>query len=335
MSLLSRFRERLGLSQERLASILGLSTSGLKLRERDARQRQQDGLAPETALACGFVAERYAEGQGLDSASLAKVAIEAILGQTNSRQAAIYSGRLQAILRLLNTTRSGRDHTSSMIAEAMGLTHAGELHDYFTGASEPSFAFLDQFSEFIGCTPDWLKHGYGNPFSVMPRCNDAWGFYSMAIEHPRFKMSNSRWTFIRSRHEHGNVCIVVRVDEFLHLTSPSICHLSSHVGAGGQQQICSFHEMLVDLRSKSPMSVLSKHVDDGTFRKLVGGEIYPASVVSNLNIHADPWADDFLDLTLDERRISGYGSEFPSAVHTVLFHRERRRRLDSEKSVDY
>lgn len=307
---LKAWRERLKLTQELVAQLLGLSRRGWINREAEGAS-----VGSETAYAVAYVSERLREGHPPDADGLTALAIKEISGEAQT-YAAEYAGRLQRVLALMNENRRGHSFTTARLAEIMGLERAGDLGRYMSGAEEPSFKFLEAFASTFGVDPEWLKFGYGSSlFAVERSC----GFEPLAFLNRVKDLRPKGVYFVRNRSETAEALIIVQLSDYRYVQSATLNHVSDKVGATGERQLADLHDVILQIRDEKVLghhvSMMGFHVDPQTYSTLVNGKMFPGSAIGGANF--DPWWDDFGDLCEEERRISDYGPGFRSAVWRV------------------
>ena len=67
--------------------------------------------------------------------------------------------RFRTILELMNEGRNYSQFTIPQLAQSMKLHKISELENLFTGKTEPSFTFIEDFCKIFGVCKEWLVEG--------------------------------------------------------------------------------------------------------------------------------------------------------------------------------
>lgn len=73
------------------------------------------------------------------------------------------SNRLQLALKLMNESRDEK-FTIAEFSRILNLEKVSNLEKYFLDKEEPSFEFLEKYTNEFGLSSRWLIEGKGNPF---------------------------------------------------------------------------------------------------------------------------------------------------------------------------
>lgn len=196
--------------------------------------------------------------------------------------------RLRSLIAQINDARPLHPVLPSLIAERIGEPSAIYVERVFDGLDEPTFELLDRISLLLGVSPDWLKHGFGQPF---PTAFERWlgiGFVDTLAE-----MKPQRIYVIRSRNDAGNVALVLQLDDVKYATIRTPLHASDQIGAGGESDLAAFSNFCYRLSRRRNLNSSGLLLNDETFSGLTGGTVYPRTVVQAGS--SSMWIEDWWD----------------------------------------
>lgn len=220
--------------------------------------------------------------------------------------------RLYEMLDLMNQNRNIKINISEL-AEFCGYDKTEDLEKYFFGLEEPNNKVKEKICSDLGVNLQWLKHGKGEPF----RSQEAYELYAEDYLETIINKCPQEIFFIRSKHEDGRACIVLRINEFKYLLLPSEWNISEHVGSTGQKQIYSFYKLIKGIQNlKSTnyqfqyITIVGNHIEQADFNNLICGKIYPESAIKFYN---DNWWDDLTDINHAWHYAPSYKKEYGSS----------------------
>lgn len=227
--------------------------------------------------------------------------------------------RFQAILKLMNEDRETSKHTIADLAEIMELEKISDLESIFEGRNEPSFSFIKHFSEIFGVSKEWLTKGRGSPYSNdLPFYSDPMDYLALIDE-----LNPDSIYFIRENSVAAPAFILLKMSNLKFLIINRTWHISSVVGAGGQRQLLSFYNLIVELRDNRKLHTKcwGLTLNYREFRSLLEGEIFPGKY-TDIGFHEDQWWDDLTDINHNYAAISKnyrkwYGESFISAQSII------------------
>jgi hypothetical protein len=215
-----------------------------------------------------------------------------------------FAYRLSFALALLNEGRTFDAISISRVAEAVGAERVSDVSKYFEGKEEPPIQFMRSFAFKFGINPQWLIHGEDEAFY----CAEPVVFSALdAI--PFIEEGKPEEIFVvKSKSEHGETAIVVRLDDLRYVTMNGVWHVSRHVGGTGRSQmvdLCQLFLYILDKKLPCRGFALDEHV----FEQVTNGEIYPGSAFDRHNASSDWWIS-LLDIEHRE----------PGAAHYKKWH---------------
>jgi len=228
--------------------------------------------------------------------------------------------RLQQLLVMLRTKHEAL--TVPELANWLGFDDANPLENILNRIGSPEFALLDEIATKLGVSPNWLKFGLSEPFSVrLPRAYDPRGYINL------IKKEQPKEVFlIRSSCKTGYASIVFRYDKFRYLVSPSGIHVSDKVGGTGTRQLWEFYRFIEILRDdfnhgdKLDVHISGRTLDEEDYLSLVRGEVYPGLVLGKQYFECH-WWDDLTDIYHEHAIAEGgylvYGEPFVAAQATI------------------
>lgn len=210
------------------------------------------------------------------------------------------SARLRDLLEQVVETRNGRALKPSHIAEAIAESHAEAVEAWFSGEKEPSFKQLEAIASYLGGSPEWLKHGDRQMFTVET---------ARIPENPTQAMSwlldldsTEKVTFlhlVRTADETGSFVVVKQYGELHCKTVITPYHLSEEIGAGGEAALAHLaviFELLYRyyVKAGDRLMVKSYLMPKEDFQKLCSGKVHPLIPLRSGG-WAALWWEDFWD----------------------------------------
>lgn len=218
-----------------------------------------------------------------------------------------FAKRLDYIFTLINISKNSYTelYDSQKLAYEMKLTSYNEIKKYYIMEEEPSFAFIEKVSEYLGCNNKWLSIGHGNPFeSELEYENNPYILLQYIAD-----TNPSELYVLLSKEEYPNLSFVFRYNKVKFLSNFSY-PFSDYVGASGRRQIFNLYQLMRNL----PSSIIIKtiKIEKDIFDDIVLGKTFPG-IVRRFNNLPLFW-DDFLDLDHNVQPIEiyekWYGKEF-------------------------
>lgn len=228
--------------------------------------------------------------------------------------------RLQIIVDLLFRNKYQK-HYLNEVADTLGFINETEFYKLLNGETEPSFAFLDSFSEKYGVNKSWLKSGKGSPFIVTVNELCLADYFNFIKD-----IKPKRIFLIREDSDDGRAGVVLKLDNWNYKILGKNYKISSKVGAIGQIRIREFYYLLKNLNySGLDSSTNSVILSTELFGKIFSGNISPSILeVNNYeDIKYSDWADDFLDFNHKYAMANDYGmmygTEFTEAQNILKY----------------
>ena len=226
------------------------------------------------------------------------------------------ASRLRKVLELMNDGRTHDKYHIAKLASILGLEKAGELESYFLGKEEPTFEFLDMFSETFAVNPSWLKFGDERPFfSSEIYCHSALDYYDHIIDLKPVKIY-----FVKCDSQIGEAIIVLKFEEWKFIVINDSWHISSHVGGTGRRQLYELYQLIVKLMDLQDIRCGGRIISYNLLLKLMNGEIFPGSVLSQYGRENDWWyclTDIHHKSYVADNYINEFGQEFLKA-HEII-----------------
>lgn len=215
--------------------------------------------------------------------------------------------RFKKVLDLMNEGREHSQYSIAQLAQVMKLHKVSELENVFRGKEEPTFQFIDNFSEYFGVNRDWLIDGKYSPFFNDEQTMGEPLWYLDQIE----TIKPQRIFFIRENSDTAPVFLLLKIDDFKFKILRRTWHVSDKVGAGGSRQLVSFYQLIIALRDKHnyAMKCGGLTLESTNFNNLLSGEVYPG-MFTDIRFREDPWWDDFTDIN----------HKYPIAENYELWH---------------
>jgi hypothetical protein len=265
--------------------------------------------------------QRSGERKRLEQKLLSAIRTIFLMQQTSPHSFALTSGsrgkRLAEVIRLMNEALGYEEFSVSVIAEAMEMEYVNELEQYINGVLEPPLSFLNRFSERLGVSAEWLKHGKSAPFAPWRHLSSPRECMDVLRE-----LDPKRIFLVRSEAARGEVGIVVKTGPRKFGTFASDWPLSSQVGSGGASRIHDFYEFIIELRGSEFLNRVSGRLyPERDYVRLFHGGCYPGFVEKPGSV-ASHWWDDFGDTESPhlsrEHLVRIWGTEFVRAQDIVL-----------------
>lgn len=224
----------------------------------------------------------------------------------------------------------------SEVAKLCGYSDTFVIENIINGTSPTAFTDIDNVARHFGINPDWLAHGYGTIFN----------FPNLSVYEPTELLGILRerkpekLIFVRSDSKYGEVCFVLKIDEFRYETYSSTTHLSKEVGGTGQRHLYKLYKLIKTIKDERVVSnCTGRTLPDKEFLKLLHGKVYPGAVVDNYH-GQDYWWDDLTDidgeyLSAKEDYIE-HGQQFVDAQNIIRsgrkYYEERNAALNTGKN---
>lgn len=240
-------------------------------------------------------------------------------------------GRFNQTLALMNEKRTYGQYTIARLAQVMKLDSVGELESIFLGSKEPSFELIEHFCACFGINRNWLIEGKSSPFSNSDRTH----FDPLEYLTEIHEAKPQRIYFIRSESPVGEVFILLKITNWQYRILGRVWHISDHVGAGGRSQIFGMYKLILALKDRHyGLSCGGRILKDSEFSSLLGGEVFPGSII-DFPSQENPWWDDFVDVyhkyPISSSYQSWYGKGFIEAQAVVRWKLEELSKRESAK----
>ncbi|RED02022.1 hypothetical protein [Ectopseudomonas oleovorans] len=208
------------------------------------------------------------------------------------------ANRLQFLAGELEKACPSRRASFSRIAEALGLTHAVSVEQWFLGQAEPSFDELLSIAKLAGCRAEWLVHGEGTPFrSKQERIPE----HAILGTEFLFSANSSglrpKLHLVRSKNDEGSFLFVRQYSDWDYQVFETPYHVSEVIGAGGEASLASLSLVLNGvynaLIQRAGTSVTGYLARKEVFSALLEGERHPAYLLKSAEKSC--WWEDFWD----------------------------------------
>ncbi|WP_187979850.1 helix-turn-helix domain-containing protein [Pseudomonas oryzihabitans] len=230
------------------------------------------------------------------------------------------SERLEFLARNIEKACPFKVASPSRIAEALGLTHAVPVEQWFRGHAEASFDELANIAKLMGCHSQWLIHGEGAPYS------------STYVRIPEHVISGTEFLFlpnddglrpnlhlVRSKEETGGFLFVRQYSDWDYQVFHTPYHVSDVIGAGGEASLAALSLILKGVyrawtqRQNSQVEVLGYLARKEVFDALMEGSSHPASILKSAERSC--WWEDFWDA--DQYEKSNYWEGWRSITQRI------------------
>lgn len=207
--------------------------------------------------------------------------------------------RLTEALGQVNSFKRGGAIKPSKIAEAVGEQRAEDAENWFTGLKEPTFKQLDSIAEYLGCGPEFLKHGDGElyPTEYCRIPEDAEEGIEWLLN-PDGHKAVIGLHFLRSADETGSLVIVKQYDKIRCKVFTTPYHISEHIGNGGEtalKHLSVLFELLYKIYPNMPeMNIKSYLVNNEDLRPVFEGKTHPLFLIQG-DAKEQPWWEDIWD----------------------------------------
>jgi hypothetical protein len=233
--------------------------------------------------------------------------------------------RLKLSLGLLNKSRRAYSLTIAEIAAILGLSSVSDLESYFLGEKEASLALLDQISDTFGLNPGWLKFDKGARFAYkIHELHYHRGGLLGLIEELKPQMI----FFVRCLNDWGYAHVAFKLTDWKYEGTRDGWNISDHVGATGQGQLYELWQSLSKIKERRELTVVGRDLPEDRYFSLIGGEIYPGTLLEGVDRYRSSWFDDFTDIDwkypIAADRYSRHGSGFVQAQRLVRDCRDYR-----------
>jgi hypothetical protein len=227
--------------------------------------------------------------------------------------------RLKLSLGLLNKSRRYNSLTIPEIAAILGLSSVSDLESYFLGENDAPFPLLDQIVNTLGLNPGWLKFGHkGEPFAYrVHELHYHPGGLLGLIE----KLKPQKIFFVRCLNDWGYAHVAFKLTDWKYEGTRDGWNISDHVGATGQGQLYELWQLLRKIEERRELTVAGRDLPEDLYFSLIRGEIYPGTLLEDVNRYRSFWFDDFTDIDnkypIAADRYSRHGSGFVRAQRLV------------------
>lgn len=233
--------------------------------------------------------------------------------------------RFKETLDLMNGGRDYSKFTIPQLAQIMKLHKISELENVFTGREEPTFDFIEHYSNTFGINKQWLIEGKGSPYSNEFRTHsDPMGYLSEITE-----LNPEGIYFIRENTDTAAVFILLKLTKWKYVIFDRTWHISDKVGAGGQRQLYSFYKLVKELRDNLHLytKCWGLTLDKKEFSALLNGNVFPGSHF-DIGFSEDPWWDDLTDINhsypIAENYEKWHGKSFIKAQEIIKWQLAER-----------
>jgi len=222
-----------------------------------------------------------------------------VAAEIESTRLSQLSNRLQSLAKDLEIARPSKPCTPSRMAEALGMTHAVPVEQWFLGQTEPSFADLSSIARVTGCHIDWLSHGEGTPFSSKyERIPEHAIFGTEFLLTPREDGLRPYLHLVRSKDRTGSFLFVRQYSDWDYRVFNTPYHVSEVIGAGGESSLAALSLVLKGvyraLTQHNPgFEVFGYLMEKDEFAKLIEGARHPAILLKSAEESC--WWEDFWD----------------------------------------
>lgn len=198
------------------------------------------------------------------------------------------SRRLQTLLDQVNSVRGLTSLSPSKVAELIGEARADVLEEAFAGRATLTFTQLDAIAKLWGVRQEWLKHGIGAMFPV----KRTYGF-TVHTANEFLKSKAKKILFLRAQSEYGELSVIIEHSDGVFETVSTGMNISERIGSGGEIEIARFSNACRLLWQESKNRVSGHMIDEDAHAQLIGGGIYPGTVLDPLNFSS--WIDNWWD----------------------------------------
>lgn len=236
------------------------------------------------------------------------------------------AGRFRIILELMNEGRNHSKFTIPQLAQIMKLHKISELENIFTGKTEPSFTFIEDFCKTFGVCKEWLAEGKNSPYSSdAPSKSDPMDYLSLIEE-----INPERIYFVRENSATAPAFILLKLSKWKYRVLDRTWHISDEVGASGRRQLYNFFRLIKELRDERNLhtSCWGLTLNKEAFHSLVCGHIFPGKY-TDVGFSEDPWWDDLTDIDhkypIAKNYEHWYGRSFVKAQEIIKYYMSERR----------
>jgi hypothetical protein len=153
------------------------------------------------------------------------------------------------------------------------------------------------------------------------------------------KLKPQKTFFVRCLNDFGYAHVAFRLTDWKYEGTRDGWNISDHVGATGQAQLYELWRSLSKIgerRGHLP-DMVGRDLPEDSYFSLVRGEIYPGTLLDNVNRYHSYWYDDFTDIDykypIAADRYSRHGSGFVQAQALVRDYRDYRNSWQQERQA--
>ena len=248
----------------------------------------------------------------------------------------VVANRLNRLLGLLNDERRRYNLvTIPKIARILELSSVSDLESYFFAEKDAPFALLDQIANTFGLNPDWLQGDHeGQPFAYQTHgMNYHDGGLLGLIEELRPRTI----FFVRCLNDVGNAHVAFKFTDWKYEGTYDEWHISDHVGGTDTWQLYELWQSLNKIEERRGLHTVGRDLPEGPYLSLLRGEIYPGTLLEDVNRYRSFWFDDFTDIDYKEPiaadRYSGHGGGFVQAQRLVRVCRDSELKRQQERQA--
>jgi hypothetical protein len=134
--------------------------------------------------------------------------------------------------------------------------------------------------------------------------------------------------FVRCLNDKGYAHVAFRLTKWKYEGTRDDWNISDHVGATGQGQLYKLWQSLRKIEERRELTV-GRDLPEDRYFSLIRGEIYPGTLLEDVDRYRSFWFDDFTDIDykypIAEDKYSKYGSGFMQAQRLVRDYRDYSR----------
>lgn len=244
--------------------------------------------------------------------------------------------RLKLSLELLNKGHRYNSLTIPEIAAILGLSSVSDLESYFLGEKDAPFPLLDQIANTFGLSPGWLKFDKGALFAYR---SHGLHYHRGGLLGLIEELKPQKIFFVRCLDDFGYAHVAFKLTDWKYEGTCDDWHISDHVGATGQAQLYELWQSLNKIKERLGHlpDTVGRDLPEDRYFSLIRGEIYPGTLLEDVDRYRSYWFDDFTDIDykypIAEGRYSRYGSGFVQAQRLVRDCRDSRNSRQEEREA--